>query len=182
MLRISGGYLKGRYIVVKNNSLKPTSEVVRQALFNSIDVASSSFLDMFCGSGIVGIEAISRGASYVCFVEKSNSLTRQLTKNLLSLGINNSSYSLITNTWSSAIKLLEMKNIKFDYIFADPFYDFKEYTDLILKLRALCHKNTIIIIEYSSRNKIEIPEDVRVIQSRTYGETKLDFLTFSNSY
>ncbi|MCS7299720.1 MAG: RsmD family RNA methyltransferase, partial [Spirochaetia bacterium] len=107
MLRISGGYLKGRYIVVKSNSLKPTSETVRQALFNSIDVVSSSFLDMFCGSGIVGIEAISRGASYVCFVEKSNNLTRQLTKNLSSLGINNSSYSLITNTWSSAIKLLE---------------------------------------------------------------------------
>lgn len=177
MLRISGGYLKGRQISVRSKSVKPTSEVVRQAFFNLLDVSGISLLDLFSGSGIVGIEAISRGAKFVCFVDSDLSLIKQLKSNLEYLQVSPDKYRIIHSDWARGIKILAKESKRFDIIFADPFYNFIEYNKLIISLKDVLKENGIIIIESSSRNTFEIPEDFNLISSKNYGETIISFIS-----
>lgn len=176
MLRVSGGYLKGHQISVRSKALKPTLEIVRQSVFNLIEVRDVAFLDLFAGSGIVGIEAISRGASFVCFIDKDTSLVKQLRENLKLLRIEPPKYRIICEHWISGIKLLEKEEKKFNVIFADPFYDFDEYYKLMKTLTALLHGNGVVILEHSARVSIEVPEEFRIISSKVYGETRVEVI------
>ncbi len=178
MLRISGGQLKGHKIFIKSSKVKPTSELVRQAIFNTVEVENLSFLDVFCGTGIVGIEALSRGASFVCFVDNDNSLIQQLKENLLKLEIHQEKYKIIKANWESSIKILEKENKKFDIVFLDPFYNFKDYQKLLNSLSPIIHPYSIIILEHSSRTKIELPQPI-LIDQKTYGETILKFISLT---
>ncbi|MCX8029613.1 MAG: 16S rRNA (guanine(966)-N(2))-methyltransferase RsmD [Brevinematales bacterium] len=179
MLRITGGYLKGRQIVVRSSHVKPTSEVVRQALFNIIDVSGVSFLDIFSGSGIIGIEALSRGANFVCFVDNDYSLMNQLKNNLSILGISKDRYLILEKSWDNAINFLKISNRRFDIIFADPFYNFSNYAKLIYKLKEVSKESSLLIIEHSSRNLIKLDSNVSVIDIKKYGETFLTFVKFA---
>ncbi|MFN4245626.1 MAG: 16S rRNA (guanine(966)-N(2))-methyltransferase RsmD [Brevinematia bacterium] len=177
MLRISGGYLKGYQIHTKNKKVKPTSDLVRQAIFNSIDVTSSDFLDMFAGTGAVGIEAISRNAKFVCFVDNNFQLIQQIKSNLTSLKVDPEKYMVIHSTWEKGIKLLENKNKKFDIIFLDPFYSFNEYNKLLILIPKILKESGVIILEHSSRVEIDPPQELKIISSKTYGETTIKFFT-----
>lgn len=176
MLRISGGQFKGHRIFVKSSKVKPTSEIVRQAIFNTIDIENLSFLDVFCGTGIVGIEALSRGASFVCFVDNDPSLIQQLRNNLSQLEIPQEKYKIIKSTWETSIKILEKENKKFDIVFLDPFYNFKEYQKLLESLHNIIHNHTVIILEHSTRATINIGNLV-LMSEKIYGETAIKFLT-----
>jgi 16S rRNA (guanine966-N2)-methyltransferase len=119
-LRIIGGKARGRRIrAVPGEMTRPITDKVREALFNILgpDIQGSSFLDLFAGTGSVGIEALSRGAEYVCFVELNRKPITIIRENLISTGLE--AGSVVTH--ADAFTILERPiNHQYDYIYIAP--------------------------------------------------------------
>ena len=119
-LRILAGELKGKKILaLKNNLSHPMGSRERLALFNSIgpEIKGKVILDAFSGTGAVGIEAISRGARHVTFIEKNHKVAEILRKNLKNLKIEEK-----TRVFETGVEKMDF-NEKFDFVIADPPYD-----------------------------------------------------------
>ena len=117
-IRIIGGLFKGKKIKVLDSAdLRPTPNRLRESLFNVLqfDIKGAYCLDIFAGSGALGIEALSRGARSVVFVEKNHKAYLQLQKNLIELQIKSSSV-----LHQDAVLYLQSCQEKFDIIFMDP--------------------------------------------------------------
>jgi 16S rRNA (guanine(966)-N(2))-methyltransferase RsmD len=127
-LRIDAGSLKGNFIHFPDiRGLRPLTSSIKKAIFDIIDVEGKTILDLFAGTGIFGMEAISRGAKSAVFVEKSEILARSIEKNLSRLGIKNA-YVL----GEDACRFLsKQKEAEFDVIFADPPFDLKISTSFV---------------------------------------------------
>jgi 16S rRNA (guanine966-N2)-methyltransferase len=119
-LRIIGGKARGRRIrSVPGETTRPITDKVRQALFNIIgpDIHEATFLDLFAGTGSVGIEALSRGASFVCFVERSRQPFLIVRENLKLTGLEDGAVVV----QADAFAYLEQPiNQQFDYVFIAP--------------------------------------------------------------
>lgn len=176
-MRISSGKWRGRNILAPEGKLKPTSDKVRQALFNTLrtELLGANFLDLYAGSGSVGITALSEGADFVAFVEYDSQTYKALRENLYQL-VEKKSYQTFRSDVSK-IKTLFKEN-SFDIIFADPFYP-----DISSFLKPL-HKNAfsllstkgLLVLEHGKKTKkeeIEILEGY--IETKTYGDTALSF-------
>ncbi|MGZ3709018.1 MAG: 16S rRNA (guanine(966)-N(2))-methyltransferase RsmD, partial [Bdellovibrionota bacterium] len=124
MLRLTGGEFRGRMIQTPSHDhVRPTQARLRQAWFNSIqaEIPEAKILDLFAGSGALGFEALSRGASEVTFVEKHRSTLKLIAKNVATLGVN-SRVELIEASVDSVFKRVE-RRAPFDLVFADPPYE-----------------------------------------------------------
>lgn len=118
-MRIVGGALNGRKLnTFKGDAIRPTADNVRESLFNILGkkVEGSDFLDLFCGTGAVGIEAVSRGAKKVVFNDISKESVSLTRKNLSSLGI------AAAVSQSDGIIFLDTASEKFDIVYIDPPY------------------------------------------------------------
>ena len=153
--------------------VRPTSGKVLQALFNILgDINGKKFLDLFAGTGHVGLEAIKRGADSCVFVENVKTRAENIKKFspdslVLSLEIRR------------AVSWLIKREMKFDIIFADPPYN-SGWCEEILKvpnLEKLFADDCVFILEHSSREKFEINNEIfELISQRGYGETCLSFV------
>ncbi|MDO5733193.1 MAG: 16S rRNA (guanine(966)-N(2))-methyltransferase RsmD [Eubacteriales bacterium] len=124
MGRVIAGRLRGRKLkTVPGMSTRPTTDRCKEALFNRIqmEVQDADFLDLCAGSGQIGIEALSRGARSVCFVEKSRQAARVIESNLQELGLEDSA-ELLRMDLKSALQFLDRRQSSFDLIFCDPPY------------------------------------------------------------
>lgn len=138
MIRIIGGEYKGRHLIVpKSTSVRPTSDRVRESMFNILssrtDLAGKSVLDLFAGSGALGIEALSRGAAKVTFVDKSIDSLRVVKENLSNLGLSaqDRGQDVIKVIKSDALSFLAGSDEFFDVVFCDPPYQFDSWEKLI---------------------------------------------------
>lgn len=122
-VRILSGRWKGRPLKVPR-SARPTSSRAREALFDILqdDVAGSRFLDLFAGSGAVGLEALSRGASRAVFVERDSAA---LVANLAAFGAQPEEHELVREDARDAAATLSRRGETFDVVFADPPYAIK---------------------------------------------------------
>lgn len=175
---ITGGIYRGQKIeTLKNNDVRPTSSKVRQSLFNmifSLGHGGGSFLDLFSGSGIMGIEAMSRGFEKSIFIEKNPSTARLIEGNLRKLKI--SSKPVVTD----AIRFLENTNEHFDVIFADPPYAKEELFHEVLRIvssRRLLMEDGLLIVEKPVALKLDAEDRYEVLKDKTYGTTGLVFLS-----
>lgn len=175
---ITGGIYRGQKIeTLKNNDVRPTSSKVRQSLFNmifSLGHGGGSFLDLFSGSGIMGIEAMSRGFEKSIFIEKNPSTARLIETNLRKLKI--SSKPVVAD----AIRFLENTNEHFDVIFADPPYAKEELFHEVLRIvcdRRLLMEGGILIVEKPVALKLYTEDRYEVLRDKTYGSTELVFLS-----
>jgi 16S rRNA (guanine966-N2)-methyltransferase len=153
---------------------------VKESLFNILhSVEGSSFLDLFAGSGNVGLEALSRGARFATFVEKDLRLVRTLEESLVHLGFATRAEVIPADAERGLGRLVQKGN-RFDIIFADPPYD----QGLVLStlvcpdIRKALTENGIIVLQHSAREK---PEGFQaqpwvVADQRRYGDTVLSFL------
>ena len=119
-MRIVGGKFKGRTLSeFKGKDVRPTSDQTRESLFNILQfrISGKSFLDLFCGTGAVGIEAYSRGASRVTLNDISRDSVKLAKENLARLKI--SDIEVVT---SDALSFLKSGEEKYDYIFIDAHY------------------------------------------------------------
>lgn len=123
-MRIAGGQFKNHKLITpKGNATRPTSEKLRQTVFNICQhhVENATFLDVFAGSGAMGLEALSRGASYATFLEKNRLAFQAIYKNLENLHLTDHATVLPGDALHS-LKKLAQKSHSFDLIYIDPPY------------------------------------------------------------
>ncbi len=127
-MRINSGILKGKSIAVaKNTKIRPTSSLLKKRIFDMLagEIEGSLFLDICAGTGLVGIEALSRGAAHCTFIESSFSTVKELSKNLERLHIENRAKVFCMDA-RLALKKLAKEKATFDFIYLDPPYPLKE--------------------------------------------------------
>lgn len=171
---IAGKFKRGKLIPVPGNTARPTTDFMRETLFNTLESCEGKrFLDLYAGSGAVGLEAISRGAEEAVFIEFSINSLRTIQKNVEHLKCEQKSRILRRN----ALAYIKKADESFDYIFMDPPYN----KDLIAKtLNALLESKLlengpVIIVERSAKEKIPEAWQSRIIAEK---ETRHKTITF----
>ncbi len=159
-MRIISGTYRGRQLrIPKSGKLRPTSDQLRETLFDVLGpgVEGATFLDAYAGSGAVGLEALSRGAAEVVFIEHHRPANIVIRKNLEALGIE-SGYRLMTSEVLSGLERLNEEHARFDYVFLDPPYtEFREYHHALRRLGrgALVGPGSLVIAEHSRHTMLE---------------------------
>ena len=179
-MRITGGEARGKLIPVQKGTLvRPTPDRVRESFFNIIStIAGKSFLDIFAGSGIVGLEALSRGATNVVFIEKDPRIAETL-KNT----INKTGFALKTEIIAApamkAIEALVFRGERFDIIFADPPYNKGMAGESLgfINLEKLMAKDALFVLQHSKKEVIGQLQTAPLLlmDQRKYGDTVLSF-------
>ena len=171
MIRISGGFLKGRLIrEVPDRRTRYTPSIVRQALFNMVDVEDKSFLDLFCGSCLVLIEALSRGASEAFGVDVSGKAISTCRRNLSELGI----YDRVTLYKGNAVGFVKSSGRSFDVIFMDPPYGLNIANKVLSSMREdILEDDGILVIEERKDANLTVPNFLEIVSEKKYGDTKL---------
>ena len=173
----------------KSDKTRPTTLMVRQAIFNILNkkVENSNWLDLFSGSGAISCEAFNHGAKKIVAVEKNRINANLCKKNLFSLKnsqLRQKDINIICKDVFPWIKkyvgrdILEKNNIKFDFIYIDPPYKKNFYKTLLNNLfkSNLLTNNTTVICEHSKNEGIKEDHLWRIEDIRLYGQTKLTFL------
>jgi len=173
-LRLIAGRLGGRVIQAPDGfTTHPMSERVRGSLFNIIgsELLDAEVLDAFAGSGAVGLEAISRGARSVQFVDRDRVASRMLAENIESLGLGEEAKS----TRASLSSWIDGDVDKtYDLIFADPPYNDLQLST-VSKLVGLLKPNGLMILSYPGRCELPTVNGVVVVDNRSYGNAALAF-------
>ena len=181
-MRIISGTSRGRRLVTpKSQAIRPTSDRVKESIFNILgdEVEGKVVLDLFAGTGNLGIEALSRGARKALFVEKGRQALRLIQKNLSQFGMKGRS-EILPKDVSRAIGILKQRGESFDLILMDPPYEkgLIQKTLLKLYLHRIYHEESILVIEHDRREPI--PERVEgwiLTRQRGIGDTVISFLT-----
>lgn len=171
LLRVISGKYRGKGILSpKDNSVRPTSQRVKESFFNIIrtELFGKTFLDIFSGTGQMGIEAVSNGAKSV-FIDADTSL---LKENLISV-CKEENCEVYRGDFKNILENFKKTNRNFDFIFADPPYNDGLYEDIINYSIPLLNEGGILILEHSSDYVID---SLCKYDSRTYGSRTLSFL------
>jgi 16S rRNA (guanine(966)-N(2))-methyltransferase RsmD len=172
-VRIAAGDLKGRRLKIPP-AVRPTSQRVREAIFSHWQdrIVDSAFLDLFAGSGAVGLEAASRGARRVLSVEGRPAVARGLKTAMRELAGD----TVEVRVAELPNKLRTADSELFDLVFADPPYDFEAYEPLLLLIDRLVTPEGEAAVEHSIR--AELPEragSLECVGVRTYGESRVSY-------
>lgn len=175
-VRVTGGAFRGRSLTIPPGA-RPTEGRVREALFSiwSDRLAGARVLDLFAGSGVVGLEALGRGAISVLCVDEDLGAVKALQANAARLG-----EKIDVRRLSLPVGLARLSG-PFDLIFADPPYAFGAYEDLLRQVVPYLSADAEVVVEHSSRNELpmEVGSLVRV-DVRRYGESALSFYRLSS--
>lgn len=164
-MRVVAGTARGRRLAAPpGDATRPTSDRVREAIFNALwsrdAIVDATVLDLFAGSGAMGIEALSRGAAHATFVDDDARARRTITENLKACGLDNRA----TVVADKVERFLESEPRHFDLVFSDPPYAFDDWATLLGRL------DTDIAVLESDR-ELAIPLDWRVLRAARYGRT-----------
>jgi len=171
-LRIIGGRWRGRRIVLPSPAdIRPTPDRVRETLFNWLTpvIDGMRCLDLFAGSGALGLEALSRGASEAWFIDKSEAATARLTDTLR--GLECQSAKVVT---ADALRFLRQQNGRFDMVFLDPPFDAIDLVNLCTLLEAnWLAPGAHIYLEVSRENELPLmPETWSTLREKTAGQVR----------
>jgi 16S rRNA (guanine966-N2)-methyltransferase len=167
-MRVIAGELKGRRIdAPKGTETRPTSDFVRENTFNLVGpVDGATVIDLYAGSGALGIEALSRGAERCVFVESSREACRTIGANLDKLGLR------ATVLCQDAIRALAAERGPYDLILADPPYDFTAYEKLAPGFARLLAPDGLAVLQTAAAAGPEL-EGLAIRTSRRYGSARL---------
>ena len=170
-LRIISGSLGSRRIKTsKNANLKPTPEKLREKIFSWLkpDIKKSECLDLFAGSGALGIEAISNGAKTCTFIEQNPSLYKNLKDIISSLNVSNKS---ILHRTRAEDFVRRFKERGFNIIFFDPPYARNYYGDFLCKvIERISLPGTIIYVEQSVHDKVLKNQNLEMLKTSKSGD------------
>ena len=184
-MRIISGQYKGRKISLPNdNKTRPLKDMVKESIFNVIEhsnkinlsIKNSIILDLFSGSGSFGLEAISRGAANVVFMENYSNVIQVLQKNINLLNCKEKCKLLNTDCFKYFESHEEFSE-HFDMIFLDPPYKEKKINLLINKIleRRILKENGLVVIHRHKKDDIDLTNKLRIIDTRFYGISKIIF-------
>lgn len=178
-MRIIAGKFKGKVLSsFELDSTRPTSDIVREALFNILyNVSNKTFLDLFGGTGAVCLEAISRGVKQAVVVDNNKLAISLINKNVKSCNADN--VKVLFLDYLKALKKLEEENYCFDIIFLDPPYstNYAEQSLNYLKNSNLINNESIIIWEHDKTKLNIILERFEIVNQKRYGSKYLTILT-----
>lgn len=171
-MRVDSGIFKGRRLLEnKFEHIRPTTDKVRQALFTKLQffLPNKRVLDLFCGTGALGIEALSRGASEVVFVDKDARSASMTRENLKNLGVKAKVIRC------DAVRFVESCEERFDLIILDPPYKSGLYEKIVSKLFPLLEEDGIIVCEHDKKDVFNYSPFV-IYDEKRYGNTVLTYL------
>lgn len=168
-MRVVAGELRGRKISApEGTTTRPTTDMAREAIFNaltSLDViVEANVLDLFAGSGALGIEALSRGAKHCTFIERDRDALASLQDNIKKLGIADRTTVIRADALLAAAKVTGV-----DLVMADPPYEFKNWQGLLLNISA-----PLVVAE--SNREITGLKGWESMRSKRYGRTHVTYL------
>lgn len=186
MTRIIAGNLKGRALKVPQSVTRPTSSRVREAMFSSLEhtlggLANLRVLDLFAGSGALGIESLSRGAAFTQLMESDAKAVAVIKENLAALKIeahvvSGDLFGHLANGSSTGT---------FDVVFADPPYEIADerMTEMLELLRDgnWLNDDAVVVVERDKRSVCDWPEGFGNIEQRSYGDTVVWYGHFIDS-
>ena len=184
MTRIIAGRFRGRRLgVPKGHDVRPTTDRMRERLFSMLghhrypDMEGARVADLFAGTGALGLEALSRGAAHICFVETARPSLQIIRDNIRSLDVAGETKVLPT----SAVKL-PTTDTPFDFVFMDPPYR----QDLVLPAinsltsNGWLRADSVIICELASDETVEFPSAFEVLDDRAQGQQRIVILSYRN--
>lgn len=181
-MRVIGGRDRGRRLrAPRGLATRPTADRVRVSLFDILGpgVGGARVLDLFAGSGAVGIEALSRGAARVVFVERDPAALRALRANLAALGASRGQARVVAGDATALLAQIGAQEGPFDLIFLDPPYRTALAGRALaaLTLAGVCRDGTEIVVQHSTRTALPAVEGlVPHRRARRFGDTALTFL------
>ncbi|HEY3396041.1 MAG TPA: 16S rRNA (guanine(966)-N(2))-methyltransferase RsmD [Armatimonadota bacterium] len=176
--RIVAGRFRGRPLHFPSGvELRPTAENVRESLFNSLayDLPGARFADLFAGTGAVGLEALSRGAAHVTFLEKNPRCLEALRTSVENLGVADQ-VTLVAGDVLTNWPRVTATGGQFDIVFADPPYAWDHWEpllDLLLARGWGVAPDGLVILEHSRRQPPAPP--LEPVRTKTFGETQLSW-------
>ncbi len=193
-MRISGGISGGLLVKVpKGFDVRPTPDLVKQALFNSLGelVIGARVLELFAGTGALGLECLSRGAGHVVSVEKANRHARMIQENLLSTRLDSRQFELRIQDAFVAVTQLALAGRQFDLILADPPYGEKNVgrrsTSFAQRLLDDVHLPQLLasdgrfVLGHTKRDNLDIPDAWEEIKMLKHGDSVMRFLQLAKT-
>ncbi|KUG03088.1 16s rrna (guanine(966)-n(2))-methyltransferase ssu rrna m(2)g966 [hydrocarbon metagenome] len=181
-MRVISGTAKGKRLKAPPGmTTRPVTDMVKEALFNVLgfDVGGSRFLDLFAGSGSIGVEALSRGADMVVFIDRDARATGIIKSNLENCGFDRNLYEVHRNDVFKAVDILQKRRVEFDLIYIDPpFTDEEIFAKIMHRMdkKGIMKSQCKIIIR--TRRKMSLPEDLKNLKKfrvNDYGESTLHY-------
>lgn len=172
-MKIISGKYKGRVLEGFDIAgTRPTMDRVKESLFAMIQsyLEDATVLDLFAGSGNLGIEALSEGAKEIYLVDKNKKVCQVIKRNINKIGIEAS--DIFCGDYKSALKKYQEQSIKFDIIFLDPPYqtDLVKKSIEIIEKYELLSKSGIIVAESDTLDKIIFSDKIEIVKSRKYSD------------
>lgn len=181
-MRVISGIYKGRRLkAVEGMQVRPTSDRLRETLFNvlSTSIIGSRFVDICAGTGSVGIEALSRGAAHVTFLESNRRAANVLSENLTHCGITEN-VKVINRDAVSTLKYFAQHLLQFDYFYLDPPYDSELYSQILWTLAKskLIAEEGLVVVEHRKTHELLPNYDfLRPYRQIVQGDTALTFFS-----
>jgi len=181
-MRVIGGHDRGRRLrAPRGLGTRPTADRVRETLFDVLGpaVAGARVLDLFAGTGAVGIEALSRGAERVVLVERDQSALRALRANLAAVGAARAAARVVAGDVLHVLPELGVQEGPFDFVFVDPPYatSLAGRTLQVLTAARICRDGTEVVVQHSTRTALPSVAGLSAHRRpRRFGDTALTFL------
>lgn len=177
MVRVVGGDARGRRLAVPAHGTRPTSDRARESLFNTlltyIELTDARVLELFAGSGAVGIEALSRGASQVTFVDSARPAVATITANLRAVGLTGG----LVRCATAASYLRSAPADPYDVVFLDPPYALPDDDLRALLAQLVEHQwvrlGGLVVVERAAGQPLEFAEPIETLKQRRYGSAAL---------
>ena len=182
MTRIIGGVLGSLRLKGPAKATRPTSDRVKESIFSILEsrgaIQDARVLDLFAGTGALGLEAASRGARAVTLVEKDESALKVCANNLRLVmeGFSKSGTSCDVELVRSDAENFLKKNELMDLVFVDPPYELAEAQVLAALERICVSEDGVVVVERSAKAQLSRPKGFLLDQERAYGDTKVFFL------
>lgn len=179
---ISGRYGGRRLQTPKGGDIRPTSDKIRGSIFNSLNgmgvLDGGIVLDAFCGTGAMGIEALSRGAGHCTFVDLNKKSLGLAKDNVAMVGAEDDSDFVLQDSTK-----LDLQGQQFSLVFLDPPYGKNLIPRCLENLVAqdLLRENATVCCEFDKREDITFPDGFTVLSEKIYGDTKIVFLRLNNA-
>lgn len=183
-MRIITGRVRGLQLTVpKNMDVRPTADRVKESVFNIIgsEIIDAEVLDLFAGTGNLGLESWSRRAKHITFIDESKESLRLVNSNINKCRAMEDCTVIKGNAVNVAERLYFQKQ-RFDFVFCDPPYN-KGWIEKIIELLGRCpfiKKGGYLVVERSAHNELpQLPVGYELVRSQHYGETFVDFILYN---
>ena len=171
---ISGKYAKRNLFTLKSNRTRPTSDKVKESLFNSLGqfFNGGNVLDLYAGSGALGIEAVSRGCDHASLVDINHAACSIIKKNV-ALTKEENRFDIYNMRSSAALKLFAEKELKFDLVFLDPPYAKEKIAKDMLQINklGLLNDDAIVVAETDAHTELGPIEGFSLVKEHHLGKT-----------